>query len=91
MKKRFSGPQIVAKLRQADILIGQGKAVPQVCKEIEISQQTYYRWRIDYNHYRPHSSLDYMAPAAFAARCLEQGSGTLRLPQDKEIKREILS
>jgi hypothetical protein len=32
-----------------------------------------------------------MAPAAFAAKCLEQGSGTLRLPQDKEIKREILS
>ena len=45
MKKRFSGPQIVAKLRQADVLIGQGKAVPEVCKEIEISQQTYYRWR----------------------------------------------
>ena len=44
MKKRFSGPQIVAKLRQADVLIGQGKAVPEVCKEIEISQQTYYRW-----------------------------------------------
>ncbi|MHC5075928.1 MAG: integrase core domain-containing protein [Planctomycetota bacterium] len=33
------------------------------------------RWRMDYNHYRPHSSLGYMAPAAFAARCLEQGSG----------------
>jgi len=43
MKKRFSGPQIVAKLRQSDVLIGQGKNVPEVCKEIEISQQTYYR------------------------------------------------
>jgi len=31
------------------------------------------RWRMDYNHYRPHSSLDYMAPATFAAKCLEQG------------------
>ncbi len=29
------------------------------------------RWRMDYNHYRPHSSLDYTAPAAFAAMCLE--------------------
>ena len=48
MKKRFSGPQIVAKLRQADVLIGQGKNVPEVCKEIEISQQTYYRWRQKY-------------------------------------------
>jgi hypothetical protein len=49
------------------------------------------RWRMDYNHYRPHSSLDYMAPAAFAAKCLEQGSGALRLTQDKESNCEILS
>jgi putative transposase len=49
------------------------------------------RWRMDYNHYRPHSSLDYMAPAVFAAKCLEQGSGTLRLTQDKENECEILS
>ena len=49
------------------------------------------RWRMDYNHYRPHSSLDYMAPAAFAAMCLEQGSGSLRLTQDKEKCCELLS
>ncbi len=49
------------------------------------------RWRMDYNHYRPHSSLDYMAPAAFAAKCLEAGCATLRLPQDKENTCEILS
>ena len=53
MKKRYSGPQIVAKLRQADALIGQGKTVPQVCKEIEISQQTYYRWRQKYGGMSP--------------------------------------
>ena len=49
------------------------------------------RWRMDYNNYRPHSSLNYMAPAAFAAKCLEQGSATLRLPQDKENMCDILS
>ena len=27
-------------------------------------------WRMGYNHYRPHSSLDYMAPAVFVASCL---------------------
>jgi transposase InsO family protein len=42
------------------------------------------RLRADYNHYRPHSNLDYMAPSAFAAKCLEQGSGTFRLAQDKD-------
>ncbi len=49
------------------------------------------RWRMDYNHYRPHSSLDYTAPAAFAAMCLEQGCATLRLAQDKENTCRILS
>ena len=49
------------------------------------------RWRMDYNHYRPHSSLDYMAPAAFAAMCLEQGSGSLRLAQDSHTECKILS
>ncbi len=39
MKKRFTGSQIVAKLRQADVLIGQGKNVSDVCQEIEVSQQ----------------------------------------------------
>ena len=29
------------------------------------------RWRMDYNHYRPHSSLAYMTPAAFAQLCVE--------------------
>ena len=53
MKRRYSGPQIVAKLRQADVLIGRGKTVPQVCKEIEVSQQTYYRWRQKYGGMSP--------------------------------------
>ena len=59
MKKRYSGPQIVAKLRQADVLIGQGKKVPEVCKEIEISQQTYYRWRQKYGGMSPEMIKEY--------------------------------
>ena len=53
MKKRHSGPQIVAKLRQADVLIGQGKTVPEVCRDIEVSEQTYYRWRQKYGGMSP--------------------------------------
>ena len=32
------------------------------------------RWRLDYNHHRPHSSLDYQTPAVFAARCSSAGA-----------------
>ena len=53
MKKKFSGPQIVAKLRQADILIGQRKKIPEVCKEIDVSENTYYRWRQKYGGMSP--------------------------------------
>ena len=53
MKKKHSGPQIVAKLRQADVLIGQGKSIPEVCREIEVSDQTYYRWRQKYGGMSP--------------------------------------
>jgi transposase-like protein len=53
MKKRCTGTQIVAKLRQADRLLGQGKTIPEVCREIEVSQQTYYRWRQKYGGMSP--------------------------------------
>jgi len=59
MAKRFTGPQIVAKLRQADVLIGQGKNVPDVCREIEVSQQTYYRWRQKYGGMTPEMIKEY--------------------------------
>ncbi|MBW8016493.1 MAG: transposase [Planctomycetes bacterium] len=53
MKKRYTETQIVAKLRQADVLIGKGNSVPEVCREIEVSQQTYYRWRQKYGGMSP--------------------------------------
>ena len=53
MKKRYTETQIVAKLRHADVLIGKGNTVPEVCREIEVSQQTYYRWRQKYGGMSP--------------------------------------
>jgi len=53
MKNKHSGPQIVAKLRQADVLLGQGKNIPEVCKELQISDKTYYRWRQKYGGMSP--------------------------------------
>jgi transposase-like protein len=53
MAKQLSGTEIVGKLRQADVLLAQGKNVPEVCREIGISQQTYYRWRNKYGGMSP--------------------------------------
>jgi transposase-like protein len=46
--KRYSVEQIVAKLREAERLQGQGQTIPQVCKRLGCSEQTFYRWRIKY-------------------------------------------
>jgi putative transposase len=46
--KRYSVEQIVAKLREMERLQGQGLTIPQACKRIGISDQTFYRWRIRY-------------------------------------------
>jgi predicted DNA-binding transcriptional regulator AlpA len=42
--KRYSVEQIVAKLREAEKL--QGLTIPQSCKRLGISDQTFYRWRM---------------------------------------------
>ena len=45
--------QIVSKLRRADGKLGKGKKVPEVCKLLEITKQTYYRWRQQYGGIEP--------------------------------------
>ena len=46
--KRYSVEQIVAKLREAEKLQAQGATIPQACKKLGVSDQTFYRWRLKY-------------------------------------------
>ena len=46
--KRYTVEQIVAKLREAERLQGQGATIPQLCKKLGVSEQTFYRWRLKY-------------------------------------------
>jgi transposase-like protein len=47
-RKRFSTEQIVRKLREAEVELAKGKTVAEVCKQIGVTDQTYYRWRREY-------------------------------------------
>ena len=47
-RKRYTGEQIVAKLRAAEVELANGQKTPDVCRKLGISEQTYYRWRREY-------------------------------------------
>ena len=47
-KKRYRPEEIIAKLREAEVLLGRGMKVPEVAKAIGIHEITYYRWRKEF-------------------------------------------
>ena len=51
-RKRHTAEQIIHKLREAEVALGQGKNVQTVCKQLEVTEQTYYRWRKGYGGLR---------------------------------------
>ena len=44
-RQRFTTEQIIHKLREADVLVGQGKTVVEACKQIGMTDRNYFRWR----------------------------------------------
>ena len=46
--KRHTAEQIVRKLREAEIELAKGQSIKAVCKKLQITDQTYYRWRKEY-------------------------------------------
>ncbi len=51
-RKKHSVEQIIHKLREAEVLLSQGKAVAEVCRSLGITEQTCYRWRKEYGGLR---------------------------------------
>lgn len=51
-KKRHTAEEILGKLRQAEVLIGQGRTVGEACREIGVTEVTYFRWRKEYGGLR---------------------------------------
>ena len=82
-QKRHSVDQIVAKLRKADVELGKGKKVPEVCKLISITEQTYYRWRQKYGGMQPEMAKQLKA--------LEKENGRLKkMVAEQALDMEIL-
>ena len=47
-RKRYTPEQIIRHLRQAEVLSSQGRNVPEICREMGVTVNTYYRWRKEY-------------------------------------------
>jgi putative transposase len=70
-------------LRQIEVEIANGKTTPQACKEAEITQQTYYRWRKEYGGLK----LD----QAKRLKALERENAKLkRLVAELSLEKQIL-
>jgi transposase-like protein len=82
-KKGFSAEQIIGKLREAEVLLGQGGTVGGVSRKLGVTEQTYYRWRREYGGMR----LD----QARRLKELEKENGRLkRLVADLTLDNAIL-
>ena len=79
MKRRRHTPeQIVRKLREAERLLGEGQTIAEAAKQVEISEQTYHRWRNQYGGMK--------ADDARRLRELERENARLRrIVADKEL------
>jgi len=87
-KRRYSTEQIIRKLREADVLLSQGKTAEEIARALEISKQTFYRWRKEYG------GLD--MTQAKKLRNLEKENARLKnlvadLSLDNAILKEVLS
>ena len=85
-KRRHTPEQIINKLHEAEVLLSKGMKIPEVCRKIEVTEQTYYRWRKEYGGVR----ID----QARRLKELEKENGRLKklvaeLSLDKQILAEV--
>ena len=82
-RKRHTPEQVVRKLGQADRMLADGSDIAAVCRELGISEQTYYRWRNQYGGLK--------ADDAKRLRELEKQNATLkRLLAEAELEKAAL-
>lgn len=88
MKRRRHGPdQIIGKLREADVMLGTGASIGQVCQRLEICEQTFHRWRNQYGGMKANEAK-HLKELEIENRRLKKAVADLIL--DKQILEEVL-
>lgn len=86
-RKRYTPEQIISMLREAEVALAQGEKIGTICRDLCISEQSYYRWRREYGGLK--------VDQAKRLKDLERENGRLRravsdLTLDKLILKEAL-
>ena len=77
--KRHTPNQVIRKLREAELMLGEGKSTAEVAKALEISENTFHRWRNQYGGMK--------ADDAKRLKELEKENGQLKqIVADKELE-----
>jgi putative transposase len=80
---KFKPEEIIAKLREAGVELARGKKIPEVCKQISVTEQTYYRWKKEYGGLR-------MDQAKRLKELEKENARLKRLLADAELDKAIL-
>jgi len=86
-KKQHTPEQIIFKLREAEVSLGRGQKIQDICRGFGITEQTYYRWRKEYGGLRVDQAKRLKSLERENSR-LKQLVGELNL--DKAILKEAL-
>jgi putative transposase len=82
-RRRHTPEQIIRKLREADRLLGEGADIAEVARHLEVSEQTYHRWRTQFGGMK--------ADDAKRLRQLERENRELKqIVADKELENRAL-
>ena len=82
-RKRHTPEQVVRKLREADRLLAEGADLALVCRQLEVSVQTYQRWRVQYKAMRPED-------VARLKQLEKENARLKRLLAEKELDNDML-
>ena len=86
-KKRYTPETLIRKLREAEVLQGQGQTIAQVVKQLGITEQTFYGWRKEYGGMRVDQAKRLKEFEAENAR-LKRAVADLTV--DKQILKEVV-